>query len=139
MTLTDGEITALEGMDDHALVELWDTCKEAEDLNKQARQRAEYVLLRRMIERKADELKPFKTFLGGTVPRCGQIRDAQRDFLFHDDASEIGSAALVPLAKSAEIGFLAIGSNDTRRFHPGMSIDFLTRLGDLVAGALRRY
>lgn len=92
-----------------------------------------------VIERKADELKPFKTFLGGTVPRCGQIRDAQRDFLFHDDASEIGSAALVPLAKSAEIGFLAIGSNDTRRFHPGMSIDFLTRLGDLVAGALRRY
>ncbi len=54
MTLTDGEITALEGMDDHALVETWDTCKEAEDLNKQARQRVEYVLLRRMIEREAD-------------------------------------------------------------------------------------
>ena len=92
-----------------------------------------------VIERDAEELTPFKTFLSGSVARCGQIRDAQREFLFHDDASEIGSVALVPLAKGAEIGFLAIGSNDTDRFHPGMSTDFLTRLGELVAGALRRY
>lgn len=92
-----------------------------------------------VIERDADELAPFKTFLKSSVARCGQVRDAQREFLFHDDASEIGSVALVPLSKGAEIGFLAIGSNDTDRFHPGMSTDFLTRLGDLVAGALRRY
>ena len=38
-----------------------------------------------------------------------------------------------------QIGFLAIGSNDADRFHPGMSIDFLARVGDLVAGALARY
>ena len=93
----------------------------------------------RVVERDADELTPFKTFLKANAARCGQIRDAQREFLFHDDASEIGSVALVPLSKGAEIGFLAIGSNDTDRFHPGMSTDFLTRLGDLVAGALRRY
>lgn len=93
----------------------------------------------RVIEREADELQPFKTFLSSTAPRCGQIRDSQSAFLFHDDASEIGSTALVPLARGAEIGFLAIGSNDAHRFHPGMSIDFLTRLGDLVAGALKRY
>ncbi len=92
-----------------------------------------------VIERDAEELTPFKTFLSGSVARCGQIRDTQSEFLFHDDASEIGSVALVPLAKDAEIGFLAIGSNDTDRFHPGMSTDFLTRLGELVAGALQRY
>ncbi len=92
-----------------------------------------------VIKRDANELTPFKTFLSSPVARCGQIRDAQREFLFHDDASEIGSAALIPLAKGAEIGFLAIGSNDTDRFHPGMSTDFLTRLGDLIAGALQRY
>ena len=92
-----------------------------------------------VVKRDADELTPFKTFLKANAARCGQIRDAQREFLFHDDASEIGSVALVPLSKGAEIGFLAIGSNDTDRFHPGMSTDFLTRLGDLVAGALRRY
>jgi len=37
------------------------------------------------------------------------------------------------------MGFLAIGSGDADRFHPGMSIDFLSRLGELVAEALNRY
>jgi len=46
---------------------------------------------------------------------------------------------LVPLGIDNEIGFLAIGSADANHFHPGMSVDFLTRLGDLLAGALKRY
>jgi len=45
----------------------------------------------------------------------------------------------VPLGSKASIGFLAIGSVDAKRFHPGMSIDFLTRVGDLISGALNRY
>lgn len=84
-------------------------------------------------------LQPFTTFLSGKNARCGQIRDSQRAFLFRDDAEEIGSAALVPLGAGAEIGFLAVGSVDAKRFHPGMSIDFLTRLGELIAGALKRF
>jgi hypothetical protein len=47
--------------------------------------------------------------------------------------------ALVPLGSKSELGFMAIGSHDADRFHPGMSIDFLARVGDLVAGALKRY
>ena len=93
----------------------------------------------RVVDRKDASLQPFGTFLNGSGARCGQIRDAQREFLFRQDAEEIGSAALVPLGKGAEIGFLAIGSIDSKRFHPGMRIDFLTRLGDLVTGALKRY
>ncbi len=93
----------------------------------------------RVVRRDDDTLKPFGTFLGGTSARCGRIRDSQRDFLFRGDADDIGSAALVPLGDGAEIGFLAIGSVDSNRFHPGMSIDFLTRLGDLVAGSLKRF
>jgi uncharacterized protein YigA (DUF484 family) len=93
----------------------------------------------RAVEKKAEALNPFKTFLDAKSARCGQIRDAQRDFLFQEDAGEIGSAALVPLTNGTEIGFLAIGSADADRFHPGMSIDFLTRLGDLVAAALKRF
>ncbi len=92
------------------------------------------------VVRKGDEtLQPFSTFLNGTTARCGRIRDSQREFLFRGDADDIGSAALVPLGEGADIGFIAIGSIDSDRFHPGMSIDFLTRLGDLVAGALRRF
>ena len=93
----------------------------------------------RVIERNDEAIKPFDTFLNGSGPRCGQVRDSQREFLFHDDSDEIGSVAMVPLGKNAQIGFLAIGSADADRFHPGMSIDFLARVGDLVAGALARY
>jgi len=93
----------------------------------------------RVITKNSEALSPFKTFLAGSSARCGQIRDAQRDFLFQEEAEEVGSTALVPLNNGGEIGFLAIGSADADRFHPGMSIDFLTRLGELVAGALRRY
>jgi len=91
------------------------------------------------IRRDDASLKPFATFLGGNGPRCGQARDTQMDFLFRDDAPEIGSVALVPLGNKAEIGFLAIGSGDADRFHPDMSIDFLARVGDLVAVALKRF
>ncbi|MDH3337258.1 MAG: DUF484 family protein [Gammaproteobacteria bacterium] len=93
----------------------------------------------RVVDRNDATLGPFDTFLQGRGPRCGQVRDSQREFLFHDDAEEIGSVALVPLGDKARIGFLAIGSVDTNRFHPGMSIDFLARVGDLVAAALKRY
>jgi uncharacterized protein YigA (DUF484 family) len=93
----------------------------------------------RAVPREDESLGPFKTFLNGSGPRCGQVRDAQRDFLFRDAAEEIGSVALVPLGQKASIGFLAIGSVHADRFHPGMSIDFLTRVGDLVTATLRRF
>jgi uncharacterized protein YigA (DUF484 family) len=93
----------------------------------------------RAIQRDDPAMKPFATFLNGNGPRCGQARDSQMEFLFRDDAAEIGSVAMVPLGKKADVGFLAIGSNDTNRFHPGMSIDFLARVGDLIAAALKRF
>jgi uncharacterized protein YigA (DUF484 family) len=91
------------------------------------------------VAKNDEALKSFDTFLRGSGPRCGQIRDAQRDFLFGKETDEIGSAALIPLGTKAELGFLAIGSSESDRFHPGMSIDFLRRLGELVTEALRRF
>lgn len=93
----------------------------------------------RAIQRDDEALRPFATFLEGSGPRCGRVRDAQRTFLFRGDAEDIGSVALVPLGSNASIGFLAIGSVDANRFHPGMSIDFLARVGELISGALNRY
>jgi hypothetical protein len=116
---------------DHAVLVLFGDPEAFEDINAGRFFRA--------VKKDDPMLKPFGTFLGGTSPRCGKIRDSQREFLFHGDADEIGSAALVPLGDGAEIGFLAVGSVDGDRFHPGMSIDFLTRLGDLVAGSLKRF
>jgi uncharacterized protein YigA (DUF484 family) len=90
----------------------------------------------RVIERADVAIAPFKTFLEASVPRCGQIRDTQRDFLFGPEALDIGSAALVPLGPKCRVGFLAIGNRDADYFHPGKSMDFLSRLGDLVGCAL---
>jgi len=93
----------------------------------------------RAVDRNDAAMQPFATFLESSHPRCGQIRDAQKRFLFGPAADEVGSAALVPLGKACEVGFLAIGSHDAKRFHPAMSFDFLARLGELVAEALRRF
>lgn len=93
----------------------------------------------RPIRRDDEALASFSTFLESDTPRCGQVRDAQRDFLFPGNSDEVGSVALLPLGRKSATGFLAIGSADANRFHPGMSIEFLGRIGDLVNAALRRF
>lgn len=90
----------------------------------------------RVLEPNAPELKMFETLFEGGRPRCGQIRDSQRDYLFGVGTIEIGSAALVPLHPRPASGLLAIGSPDVERFHPTMSTDFLARIGDLVSEAV---
>lgn len=90
----------------------------------------------RLIERNDRAMGPFRTFLESGAARCGTIRDSQREFLFGPDADEIGSAALIPLGERAATGFLAIGSRDINYFHPGKSMDFMNRLGDLLGCAL---
>jgi hypothetical protein len=90
----------------------------------------------RLIDPAAAELKMFETLFESGRPRCGQIRDSQRDFLFGPETVEIGSAALVPLGPQPSFGLLAISSPDTERFHPTMSTEFLARIGELVSEAV---
>ena len=94
----------------------------------------------RIVRLGAAELKMFETLFESGKPRCGQIRDSQRDFLFGAGTVEIGSAALVPLgdkaSKQSGAALLAIGSPDAERFHPTMSTEFLARIGDLVNEAI---
>src|SRR3984957_18978719 len=85
-----------------------------------------------------EEMKSFESLLTSGKPRCGQVRDAQRDYLFGRDAIAIGSVALAPLGRSGALGILAIGASDAERFHPGMSTEFLLRIGELVTYALTR-
>jgi uncharacterized protein YigA (DUF484 family) len=85
-----------------------------------------------------EDMKTFDTLLTTGKPRCGQVRDAQRDYLFGKDAVAIGSVALTPLGQKGALGILAIGASDADRFHPGMSTEFLSRIGELVTYALMR-
>jgi uncharacterized protein YigA (DUF484 family) len=43
---------------------------------------------------------------------------------------------LVPLGDRASLGLLAIASNDTERYLPTMSTDFLVRIGEIVTEAI---
>jgi uncharacterized protein len=90
----------------------------------------------RSVSRNDPALQPFSTFIQQGKPRCGRIRDAQREFLFPGEAEGIASVAMVPLGPRCAIGILAIGSSDPHRFNPTMSTDFLARIGELAAAAL---
>lgn len=81
-------------------------------------------------------LKSFETLFASGKPRCGQVRDSQRELLFGTEANDIGSVALVPLGEKGSLGLLALGSNERDRFHPGMSTEFLARLAELISDAL---
>jgi uncharacterized protein YigA (DUF484 family) len=82
--------------------------------------------------------RSFESLFTAARPRCGQIRDSQREFLFGGEAINIGSVALIPISGTPAPGLLALGSVDRDRFHPGMSIEFLSRMGELIADALAR-
>jgi uncharacterized protein YigA (DUF484 family) len=84
------------------------------------------------------DIRSFESLLSSAKPRCGQVRDTQRDYLFGKDSIEIGSVALAPLGAKGSLGLLAIGASDADRFHPAMSTEFLSRIGELVTYALMR-
>jgi uncharacterized protein YigA (DUF484 family) len=82
--------------------------------------------------------RSFDGLFASGKPRCGQVRDSQREFLFGADASGIGSVALMPLLGTKPQSLLALGSPDRDRFHPGMSTEFLSRMAELITDALSR-
>jgi uncharacterized protein YigA (DUF484 family) len=82
------------------------------------------------------DVRPFATFLRAAKPRCGPLRDRQKN-IFERDADSVSSAALVPLGPESRLGFLIIGSRDPDHFHPGKRMDFLARLGEVLAVAIR--
>jgi uncharacterized protein YigA (DUF484 family) len=81
-------------------------------------------------------LRSFDTLFSSGRPRCGRMRDSQRDFLFPSADIAIGSVALVPLGAGGAQGLLAIASPDVDHFNPTMSTEFLARIGELIAIAL---
>jgi uncharacterized protein len=90
----------------------------------------------RLAKRDAAEIRGFEALLASDKPRCGQVRDSQRDYLFGEGAVDIGSVALVPLGPAGRFGLLACGSTDSQRFNPTVSTEFLARIGELISAAL---
>jgi uncharacterized protein YigA (DUF484 family) len=92
----------------------------------------------RVVKTDDATFRSFESLLASGKPRCGQVRDSQRDYLFGAEAASIGSVALVPLTTLTPAGLLVLGSVEQSRFHPGMSTEFLSRMGALIAAALTR-
>ncbi len=99
---------------------------------------ANYEPFLRAVASDDANMRTFEALLATGKPRCGQVRDTQRDFLFGPEAPSIGSVALVPLGEHGSVGLLALGSAERERFHPGMSTEFLKRMGELITDALSR-
>ncbi len=78
----------------------------------------------------------FADLLRNNKPACGRIKQSLLDYLFHDNAGEVGSAAIIPLQALDTLGVLALASRDEHRFNPTMGHLFLSHLGDLVSSAL---
>lgn len=90
----------------------------------------------RYANRDDAQLQPFKTFLNSGKTRCGLLREKQKLYLFGDEGSMLGSAAMVPLGERARRGFLVIGNRSKDHFNPSGQTDFLERLGELVTTAI---
>ena len=75
--------------------------------------------------------------LKGNKPVCGVLRTEELNFLF-PDAGEVGSAALMPLSETGELGLIAVGSSDADRYNSGMGTLFLSHIADVIVRLLPR-
>jgi uncharacterized protein YigA (DUF484 family) len=85
------------------------------------------------------QLEHFESFYKTCRPQCGRFKPEQLEYVFGDQAQAVESAALIPLGKKGQIGLLAIGSQESNRFHPGMGTLFLSHLGELLELLLLQY
>jgi uncharacterized protein YigA (DUF484 family) len=85
----------------------------------------------------AEERSLFKTMLEKLEPVCGRMKHQQQVFLFGDDGNEIASSVMVPLHGPGWGGVLSIGSFDPQRFQPGMGVELLANLGEVLSFILK--
>ncbi|MEM7026912.1 MAG: DUF484 family protein [Pseudomonadota bacterium] len=79
----------------------------------------------------------FKSIIEKRMPLSGRLKHQQQVFLFGDDGNDIASAVMVPLHGDGWGGILAIGSFDAERFQPGMGVELLANLGEILSFILK--
>ncbi len=78
-----------------------------------------------------------KTWIAAQVqPYCGLPPTIVSEHWFLEPAA---SLAIIPLRVSNTIGFLALSSDDEKRFFAEMGTDFLTKTGEILSAALSRH
>lgn len=78
--------------------------------------------------------------LSGGKSVCGALREHELAFLFGaDQASQVGSTALVPLDHQGLQGVLAIGSRDPQHYKSSVGTLFLSYIAEVLGRTLPRF
>lgn len=85
----------------------------------------------------AAEKSLFKTMIETLEPLCGRMKHQQQVFLFGDEGNEIASSVMVPLHGPGWSGIISIGSFNPQRFQPGMGVELLANLGEVLSFILK--
>ena len=89
-----------------------------------------------LVPNGASQLPAFAEFFKRGETLCGRLQPDKLEVLFGVQAGTVRSAVLVPIDGT---GMLAIGSQDTNRFHPGMGTVFLKLMAEAIAAAVARF
>ncbi|NMF99630.1 DUF484 family protein [Aromatoleum toluolicum] len=97
-----------------------------------------------VLTREGEDFAPVSEamrFFAGDMrhPFCGAPVNLEVLEWFGDASAHVRSVALIPLRRDAQtFGLLALGSQESERFYPEMGTLYVSRIGDIVASALRR-
>lgn len=69
--------------------------------------------------------------LKGRKAICGPLRKEELVYLF-PEAGDVGSAAVMPLHNSEDLGVIAVGSSDASRYSSNMGTLFLNHIADVI-------
>ena len=93
----------------------------------------------RYINENDEQLELFSKLFEDKRIQCGRLSKEQIKLLFVDDAEDVGSGAMVPLADTRVFGIMGIGGRDAQRYHPGMGTEYLQKLADLISASVKRF
>lgn len=94
------------------------------------------------VSRDDPALKDFSALLSAQQTVCGHFKPEQMAFLFGQRGEEITSAVVIPLCEELGkpcLGMLAIGSVDSKRYHPEMGTVFVNHLGAVMNRIFRAH
>ena len=83
--------------------------------------------------------KQFEPLTLQTEPICGRLKKSRLQILFGAEADKMQSAALAPLSEHKALGFMALGSHDEHKYHPGMGTIFLSLLGQMLGHCMEAW
>ncbi|MBT4519994.1 MAG: DUF484 family protein [Halieaceae bacterium] len=89
------------------------------------------------FDRASSAKEKIGALLRSQTALCGALRKEELHYLF-PNASEEGSAAIMPLYRDQQLGLIAVGSSDAGHYDTGMGTLFLTHVALVVERVLPR-